>query len=90
MENIASSPAIQAARFELTQARENMSTRLNSSQNLVKAFEHFDLNQTYFDKSREGIQQLIAKTDSLSKAISTLEAAGIDAGTTKIIVPGRI
>ena len=67
MENIASSPAIQAARFELTQARENMSTRLNSSQNLVKAFEHFDLNQTYFDKSREGIQQLIAKTDSLSK-----------------------
>ena len=90
MANVASSPAIQAARFELTQARENMNTRLNSSRNLVKAFEHFDLNQAYFDKSREGIQQLIAKTNSLSKAISTLEAAGIDAGTTNITVPGRI
>ena len=32
MENIASSPAIQAARFELTQARENMGTRLRSAQ----------------------------------------------------------
>lgn len=90
MANVASSPAIQAARFELTQARENMNTRLNSSRNLVKAFEHFDLNQAYFDKSREGIQQLIAKTNSLSKSISTLEAAGIDAGTTTITVPGRI
>lgn len=90
MANVASSPAIQAARFELTQARENMNTRLNSSRNLVKAFEHFDLNQAYFDKSREGIQQLIAKTNSLSKAISTLEAAGIDAGTTTITVPGRV
>jgi hypothetical protein len=78
------------ARVELAQAKENLNTRLDSSRKIVTAFEYAEGNKKFFEESRDAIKQLVVRTDALGKALTTLEQAGIDAGSCKITVPGRL
>jgi len=84
------SPVAQA-RVELTQARENLNTRLDSSRRLVTAFENVNgQSPEYFEQQKGTIKQLVVRTDALGKALATLEQAGVDAGSCNITVPGKL
>ncbi|GEM_PF-3671115 len=89
------SPAVQTARAEVNAVRENMDGRVKSAGRLKTAIEHLDLNieKGFFnEKNSELIKNLVKNTEVLTKAIGTLEQAGVDAGTCKLTrtVPGRL